>query len=639
MTRVLQTKTSFTAGELDPVLYGRLDLRAQEEGAAKLTNVVVLPTGGVCRRPGMRFVSELTDGERLVSYDDGINTALIIFSAFKIVIVEDGAIVRTFPEVEWSREQITEMAWARQKNRLIIVHPDVEPHILTRTDSDWDLDQGLPWETEGIVGLYSQPFARYSDNTIELALHQINGGPLSGPASGTVDVVANGEIFSIEHERKRTRLKFRGVEIEINGYISPSIVRGTTAQTIAEPRATRDWFEQAFSPARGWPRTVCFHQNRLVIGGSRDFPDYVWMSRTGRYFDFNLGDGLDDEAIAFRLNSDRLDIIRAIYSGRRLQIFTDSGEWVVTGNPLTPGSVAVDLQTRIGSYAVGRIDPIDVDGATLFVGTSGRDLREFIFSDSEQAYQAADLALLSRHLMVEPRALCFDSQNRLVVMVREDGDAALISIDRNSNVIAWSRMAVEGRIVSCSIHEGTVHFIVVCNGRKILQRFDHTLGVDQVWNGTSGLPQDEWAGINLPDGLVVELTSDGTSLGNAEIVSGTIVTPIPVSTLEIGIPFTHEIRPLPVVVGNARGVAQDQLFRPIRLSFRLLDTAELNVDTGSGLRLAPLAANGNSRFSGDIRLAARGWRRPNTAPAWRIQQAAPTPFCLLSVTTEMKVNS
>jgi hypothetical protein len=47
-----RTKTSFAAGELAPELYGRGDLRAFENGARRLRNVVIQPTGGVARRPG-----------------------------------------------------------------------------------------------------------------------------------------------------------------------------------------------------------------------------------------------------------------------------------------------------------------------------------------------------------------------------------------------------------------------------------------------------------------------------------------------------------------------------------------------------------------------------------------------------------
>ena len=50
MPAIKRTKTSFTAGELAPELLGRADLRAYENGARRLRNVVIQPTGGVSRR-------------------------------------------------------------------------------------------------------------------------------------------------------------------------------------------------------------------------------------------------------------------------------------------------------------------------------------------------------------------------------------------------------------------------------------------------------------------------------------------------------------------------------------------------------------------------------------------------------------
>ena len=59
MTRQRLSKTNFTAGEIAPQLLGRGDLTAYGNGAALLRNVFILPTGGVTRRPGLRFVGRL----------------------------------------------------------------------------------------------------------------------------------------------------------------------------------------------------------------------------------------------------------------------------------------------------------------------------------------------------------------------------------------------------------------------------------------------------------------------------------------------------------------------------------------------------------------------------------------------------
>ena len=58
MPRVRDTQTTFTRGELDPRLVGRIDVAAYRNGAAKLRNVQVIPQGGARRRPGSVYVDD-----------------------------------------------------------------------------------------------------------------------------------------------------------------------------------------------------------------------------------------------------------------------------------------------------------------------------------------------------------------------------------------------------------------------------------------------------------------------------------------------------------------------------------------------------------------------------------------------------
>ena len=62
-------KTSFTAGEVAPELLGRPDLRAWANGARRLRNVFIQPTGGVVRRPGLRHVAALAGPARLIAFE------------------------------------------------------------------------------------------------------------------------------------------------------------------------------------------------------------------------------------------------------------------------------------------------------------------------------------------------------------------------------------------------------------------------------------------------------------------------------------------------------------------------------------------------------------------------------------------
>ena len=163
---------------------------------------------------------------------------------------------------------------------------------------------------------------------------------------------------------------------------SPAATQATATveEALAGTAATTDWEEAAFSAVRGWPVTLCFHQDRLVLGGSRDLPNRLWLSRTGDLFNFDLGTGLDDQAIEFGLVSDQVNAIRGVFSGQHLQVFTSGAEWMVSGAPLTPGSIQLNRQTRVGSPVARLVQPVDVDGSTIFASRSGRgDLRVHLY--------------------------------------------------------------------------------------------------------------------------------------------------------------------------------------------------------------------------------------------------------------------
>lgn len=58
MGRDYPLKTSFNAGEVSPKLYGRPDLEKFADAAALIQNFLVLPEGGITRRPGTKFVAQ-----------------------------------------------------------------------------------------------------------------------------------------------------------------------------------------------------------------------------------------------------------------------------------------------------------------------------------------------------------------------------------------------------------------------------------------------------------------------------------------------------------------------------------------------------------------------------------------------------
>ena len=60
MSRVQQYQALFTTGEIDPLLLGRVDLKQYYSGVSNAQNVLFEPQGGVSRRPGLKFLLDIT---------------------------------------------------------------------------------------------------------------------------------------------------------------------------------------------------------------------------------------------------------------------------------------------------------------------------------------------------------------------------------------------------------------------------------------------------------------------------------------------------------------------------------------------------------------------------------------------------
>ena len=534
----------------------------------------------------------------------------------------------------WEEQQLAQIAWAQLEHSLLVTHPDIPPQQLKReSDTVWTIAQ---WQFVefGSPPVTSEPFARFAAADVAMQ---------STATTGTVTLNTSAAVFVAEHLGGIVRMK--GKQIQLTNIQTSTQAVGLVLQTLDDTGPTTDWDELAFSDARGWPVTVSFHQDRMVIGGSRDLPNSLWLSKTGDHFNFDVGDGLDDEAIAFRLVDNDTPAIRALMSGRQLQVFASTSEWVVTGTPLTPTNIQVQRQSRIGSPRDRHVPPRDVDGATLFVARSGHEVREFLFVDTEQAYQAADVALLAQHLVRNPVDQAFDHRRRLFLIVNEDGSLATIAIYRNADIAAWSLQETAGRVLSVAVVGDQTMLLVDRPAGVQIERLDDLLMVDAGVRLSQSPQGVVWTGLDHLEGQEVALIADGLVLERIPVTAGQVVLDAPASELVVGLPYSHVIEPMPATFGAARVGGQDPVYRPVRVSLRLFETQALHIDTGDGLHDVPLHTIGGGPkdrspdpFTGDRALRALGWRRGAEQPPWRIEQDTPLPCALLSATTEVKVN-
>jgi len=622
---IASIQTNFTAGELNESLFGRGDLSIYENGARKLENVIIKPTGGVSRRAGLKQIAKMPSKTRLIPFEFNTEqTYLLCLSDKKCQIFKDDEKIAEIV-TPWDENQLFDISYTQSADTLLLMHKDVEPQKITRGNEEvWTIK---PWEFYQKDGIYYCPYYNFNEGT--------------SITYSADKITADNDIFF--PQSVGSRLRFNNGCVKIRQYVSPTEVYVDVEKSVAGGKYT-SWEESVFSPLRGWPICATFHQDRLVIGGSRSLPNHLWMSQSSDLFNFDYGKGLDDEAIDFELLSDQVNAIRAVVSSRNLLIFTSGAEWIIKGETITPDSLQIVRQTTVGTYGKAAVAPTQIDGAIMFVSPSGKQLRQFLYTDLEDAYQATDITLLSENILRVPQDIAFSSTENVLYIVLADGTISSLTSYRSENVKAWSKLKTYGKFESVAVLEDKLYFCVCRNGKYYLERFDDEVYSDCFQTSSSAEATEEWSGLDDMEGNSLVVIGDGRYLGKFVVSNGKITLPEKVSQITAGFAYEHLIEPLPYV-SEENPSYSPKVVRVVNAMFRIINSQSFCVDLGDGYHEVSLNKICNKSkldtmpelFSGDVELKALGWIRDLTKPMWSIKSSSPTKFTLLSALLKVRI--
>jgi hypothetical protein len=100
MTTIRAIQPSFSAGEISPALYARVDLAKYDAGLKRAKNVFIRPHGGVSNRAGLKFCCEVknsANGARLIPFSfNTTQTYVLEFgNQYMRVITNGGQVLET----------------------------------------------------------------------------------------------------------------------------------------------------------------------------------------------------------------------------------------------------------------------------------------------------------------------------------------------------------------------------------------------------------------------------------------------------------------------------------------------------------------------------------------------------------------
>lgn len=648
MPKIRRLQTSLIAGELDIALSVRDDLEQYYDGAELLRNVIPLTQGGVTRRPGLKYVAAVNSNAvtRQVEFQfSDSQRYLFVFTNARLDIysVPDDTLVQTIttsPISSVTLAMLPDLNWTQSADTLILFHPDLATIKITRT--------GATTFTASSVTYTNIPAHAFGAVTVTNPAQTLTPSDVSGVITLTA---GGGTVFSNSTDGQFVKINDGLVYLtgHSSGTVATGYVRTELRNTTAA--AAGDWtletgYEPVFSVSRGYARSGTFHEGRLYLGGLKSRPQTILGSKTGDYFNFDEGSLRATDAINATIDSEQLNAIAGIKSGRTLQIFTSGGEFSVPKSsqldPITPTNISFLQQTNHGSL---NIRPVSVDGATIFYDR--KDLREFIYNDVEQSYIAPSLNLLSTHIIsdvvdIDLRRSTSASNASYVFVVNGDGTISVLNTLRSQNITAWVKWTTNGVVEDICVVGDDVYFTIKrnINGSDVryIEKLDDDLKLDCAVKLTSVSETDEWSGLDHLDGETVQAFGDNFVLPDVDIDSGETVTEGEFTEAEFGFEYFSRVKLMPFAGVFFGEDITGKMKRLVAVMLRVADTRNMLVN---GIR-PPLVQMQDAMdqspplISDFVRVPLGGYDRFAQVD---ITQDEPTEFTLYGAVTEVGIGS
>ena len=634
--------TSFTAGELDPLMRMRSDLKTYFKGGRKARNVAIYAQGGVRRRPGTIYKYDLGEATVLhpFNYTEGQDYVLAFQNTKVLVFNSAGTLLTTVTGAPWTTSQLKEFTLTTSADTTIICHETFQPQKLLRTGASTFTLADFAFEVDTSGAPMRQPYFKFVADDVTLT-------PAATTGTG-VALTASAAVFNANHVGTIFRLDQGSgyKEIEIASVTDSTNATFDVRETLTNTTATTDWQEQTFSTVRGFPRCCTFHDQRLYFAGTTSRPDGFLASKIAAFFNFDTDDATDEDAIDKTIAADGTAEIRHLVSTRNIQIFTDGGELYVPQSAtqgITPNNIRFISQTPYGTGQ--KANPVKFDGATLFLQKTGRVIREYLFSDTEQAYTSNAVSIVSNHLIsgADDTATLLGTDERpeqYAFFVNSDGTIAVFTSVRNEELAGWVQWNTNGLFKSVT---STGNKLFASTERTIdgstvywLEMFDWNVTMDAVKQDTA-TATTSWTAAHFPNTTVKTTTnSNAQYLGEyATNGSGALTTEEAVDDIEIGLDFTLELETMPVdaVLGRAGSITGEQK-RIARVVVSVYGTQSMTL-AGNELVLTQAGqdfSNPPVAVEGEYQFFMLGW---SGDPTVEITQTVPLPLSVRGLYLEV----
>ena len=603
MARSAPSFSSFSAGEISPLLEGRTGLEKYKEGLADLTNMIVMPTGGTKRRPGTEYLGEVKTSSvksRLIPFQfKSTDTYILEFGNEIMRVYRNGAQV------------------LNATAKTITAATKASPGVLTSNSHGFSNgDEIFIASVGGMTELNGRNYRVANSTTNTFTLTDLFGVAINTTSFTTYTSGGTAtEIFELATPYPEAKLPdVRFVQSADTMYfVHPEYAIRTLTRsdhnnwTFATPSISGSP-SPALNTSGNYPSVVTFFEQRLVFANTAANPQTIWFSKNADYTNFTAGTG-DNDALIYTIASNTVDSIRYLSSTRVLAIGTTGGEFVLTSTNDGPVTPTTTLIRKYSNYGTANVEPVQVADVTLFLQRGARKVREFKFVGdvNTSGYAAPDMTILAEHITQGGiTAFAYQQEPESIVWaLRSDGTLLGLTYRREEEVVGWHKHTIGGvfgtgqaivesiaplptdtgnddlyLIVKRTINSQTKRYV------EVLKPFDFGSVTTAAFFVDSGLAYSGSAVTSLSglyhlEGQSVAILANGATHPDETVSGGGITLDYSSTTAAVGFSYTSEMQTMRIESGSEDGTSQGKPKRIHGVTLRLFETVGIEVGNSS----------------------------------------------------------
>lgn len=587
---------AFNGGEVSPSMYARIDDGKYQTGMAQCKNFLIEPQGPIVMRPGFKYVNRTKHADkkaRLIPFNFSISQTMVLEFGEKYVRfhTQGQTVLNSNGQpyeiaTPYLEADLFEIHYVQSADVMTLVHPNYPPKELRRYGAtDWRLvDIQFGSSLSAPTGLSaSQTINKDVTNPTDykrtyavtaLLADGTEESVRSSPVTIDCNPYGDGSYNTIKWNSVAGAGLYRVYRDQggIWAYVGQTDTTKIVDENISpDASITPPIYDTVFKD-NDYPGAVSYFEQRRWFGGTRNRPNNLWATRPGTEADMSYSlPSQSDDRIAVRVAAREANRILHIVPLSHLILMTGAAEWRVSplnSDAITPESMSVRPQSYVGA---SNVQPLVIGASMIYGAGRGGHLRELGYNYEAGGYISADVCLRAPHLFDNKTIVDLaysQAPSPVVWAVSSSGKMIAMTYVPEQQVGGFSTIETKGTIESvCVVAEGDEDIVYVevlrtINGqtvrfveRMVERRYTELkecIFVDCA--GTyRGEARTEITGLSWLEGETVNILADGSVEPPQVVKDGKITLTYPAEVVHVGLPFTADMKTLPVAMALQDG--------------------------------------------------------------------------------------